>query len=48
MPDKGMYVYANSRFAPNTAAYVDMAGAGYMVASVQNDTFSKGIRECLA
>ncbi len=30
------------------AHYVDVAGAGHMVAGDQNDTFSKGILEFLA
>ena len=47
MPDEGVYVYVNSRFAPNAAEYINMAGAGYIVAGDQNDTFSKGILECL-
>ena len=38
---------ADRRFTPNIAEYVDMAGAGHMVAGNQNDTFSKGILEFL-
>jgi len=31
----------------NIEEYVDMAGAGHLVAGNQNDTFSKGILEFL-
>ena len=48
MPDKGVYAYADSRFATNVAAYVNVAGAGHLVAGDQNDTCSKGILEFLA
>ncbi len=48
MPDAGVYAYAGSRFTSNVAEYVDVAGAGHMVAGDQNDTFSKGILEFLA
>jgi hypothetical protein len=48
MPAKGMYAYADRRFASNMTEYVDVVRASHTVAGDQNNTFSKGILEFLA